>query len=162
MIIGLILVSTIKPGYINRNPVKQDIGELDSAKLSTVDTFMDLLRNLIPDNMVAMTFQLYASQASPVYKYVDAPLNHTNDTTNSTLFNETVASKIKVVDYYSPNAGTRSGLDVLGLVLFCITFGAILSTLGERGQLMIQFFEILNEVSIKIIRLMMWYWNRFF
>lgn len=148
VVIGLILVSTIKPGYINRKPVIQDIGEIESAKLSTVDTFMDLLRNLVPDNMVAMTFQLYSSSASPVYKYVNQTVNTTNGT-NLTQLN-------KVVDYYEAKPGTRAGLDVLGLVVFCITFGAMLSTLGKRGDLMLQFFEILNEVSIKIIRLMMW------
>lgn len=148
VIIGLVLVSTIRPGYINRAPVKQDIGDLDSAKLSTVDTFMDLLRNLVPDNMVAMTFQLYSSSASPVYKYVDEPLNSSNGSN--------LTHQVKVVDYYEPKPGTRSGLDVLGLVVFCVTFGAMLASLGPRGDLMIQFFEILNEVSIKIIRLMMW------
>lgn len=160
VIIGLVLVSTIKPGYLNRAPVTQSIGEIDTAKLTTVDTFMDLLRNLIPDNMVAMTFQLYSSSAVAVYKYVNVSVNlsnnsnMTNPLSNASIVNVTTQ---KVLDYYDSAPGTRSGIDVLGLVVFCITFGAVVSTLGEKGQLMIQFFEIVNEASIKIIRLMMWY-----
>lgn len=164
VIIGLVLVSTIKPGNLDRDPVTKDAGEIDSAKLSTVDTFMDLLRNLIPENMVEMTFQLYASSPVAVYKFVNKTLNSTANATmgNSSLgivtnlSNETVVQE-KVVDYYMATQNSRRGLDVLGLVVFCITFGAVLASMGERAKIMIEFFEILNEASIKIIRLMMWF-----
>ena len=63
---------------------------------------------------------------------------------------------VKVVDYYKQNPSKRKGLDVLGLVLFCITFGAMLAQIGQKGEVMVNFFEALNEVSIRIIRLLMW------
>ena len=56
----------------------------------------------------------------------------------------------KIIDYYKPNQGFRRGLDVLGLVVFCITFGAVLANMQEKGKIMIQFFEALNEASIRI------------
>ena len=60
------------------------------------------------------------------------------------------------IDYYKPSASYRRGLDVLGLVVFCITFGAVLAQMGEKGKVMVSFFEALNEASIRIIRLVMW------
>lgn len=76
VILGLILVSTIKPGELNRDPNTGTGTDLDAAKLNTADTFMDLARNLIPENMVEMCFQLYASSAEAAYKIV----NVTNET----------------------------------------------------------------------------------
>jgi Na+/H+-dicarboxylate symporter len=80
-----------------------------------------------------MTFQLHSSKAKPHY------------TSNGTI------------DYYSASPDYRRGIDVLGLVVFCITFGAILSTLGPKANIMIEFFDVLMEVSIRIIRLIMWF-----
>lgn len=139
VILGLILVSSIKPGTLNRDSSDDGMKiESDAAKLNTADTFLDLFRNLIPDNLIEMCFQMYAS-----------------DAVAETAFNET--SNETYIDYYIAKPSSRRGLNVLGLVVFCATFGAMLASLGERGQPMITFFEILNEVSIKIIRLVMWY-----
>lgn len=136
VVLGLVLVSTIKPGTLNRDAGSGGEIDNDAAKLNTADTFLDLFRNLIPDNMIEMGFQMYASSA--VAEYAKNETNHT------------------YVDYYYAKEGYRRGLNVLGLVVFCATFGAMLASLGERGKPMVQFFEILNEVSIKIIRLVMW------
>lgn len=73
------------------------------------------------------------------------------------IFKANVTNETKVLDYYYAVPGSRRGLDVLGLVLFCATFGAVLASLGEKGVPMIVFFEILNECSLKIIRYIMWY-----
>lgn len=138
VILGLILVSSIQPGYLNRDPGTSTGVDSDALKLNTADTFLDLFRNLIPDNLVEMGFQMYASEAKAEYAV--------NETTNETY-----------VAYFYAMPSSRRGLNVLGLVVFCATFGAMLASLGERGQPMITFFEILNEVSIKIIHLVMWF-----
>ena len=70
VIIGLILSGTIRPGLINRAPVDQnEVVEVKiDRKVSTADTVFDLLRNLLPDNMVQMCFNLYETQTAPHYK----------------------------------------------------------------------------------------------
>ena len=113
--------------------------------------------------MVEMTFQLYQSQLQPQYKKVYHN-NMTNTTLdlNSTLINSSITNKTNYtmeIDYYKPTASYRRGLDVLGLVVFCITFGAVLAQMEERGKVMVSFFESLNEASIRIIRLVMWLIN---
>lgn len=41
---------------------KNAINPLANEKVNTIDTIFDLIRNLFPDNMVEMTFQLYKSK----------------------------------------------------------------------------------------------------
>lgn len=48
------------------------------------------------------------------------------------------------------------GVNILGLALYSSTFGAVLSSLGQRGHVMLKFFETLNDISIKMIRIFMW------
>ena len=45
--------------------------------------------------------------------------------------------------------------DVLSIIAFALLFGAVLTTLGERGQTLIGFFEGLNEGMLKITDLVM-------
>ena len=45
---------------------------------------------------------------------------------------------------------------VLGLIFAALLFGGILSTLGERGQRMIELFDIANEAIMKFVRLVIW------
>ena len=46
--------------------------------------------------------------------------------------------------------------DVLPLIVFSVIFGAILTTIGERGQVLTRFFQGVNEVVMKIVHLLMW------
>ncbi len=47
--------------------------------------------------------------------------------------------------------------NILPLIVFSLLFGGILTTLGERGKVVIDLFEGLNEAFLKIIRLMMYF-----
>ncbi|RNA40028.1 excitatory amino acid transporter 3 [Brachionus plicatilis] len=160
VVIGLILVTTIRPGYLSRGAVTINKDSFSKQKVNTADTFIDLLRNLIPENMIQMTFQLYQTRLEPHYKNVTVSENTNSSYSNKSSFNlsnENNRNKtVQIIDYYNQIPDSRNGLDVLGLVLFCITFGAMLAQIGERGMVMVHFLEILNEVSIKIIRIVMW------
>lgn len=46
--------------------------------------------------------------------------------------------------------------EVLPLIIFSLVFGAVLTTLGERGQLVIRFFEGVNEAVMAMVHLLMW------
>lgn len=51
----------------------------------------------------------------------------------------------------------RSGTNMLGIVFFCLTFGTILSTIGEKGEVVIKFFSAIFEVIMKMVILIcMW------
>ena len=47
-------------------------------------------------------------------------------------------------------------LNVVGLVVFSMVFGVFLGNLRERGAVMKSFFDALNEIVMKMIKLVMW------
>jgi len=40
--------------------------------------------------------------------------------------------------------------------VFCIAFGVVIGKMGERAQVMIDFFQCLNEVVMKLVWIIMW------
>ncbi len=44
----------------------------------------------------------------------------------------------------------------MGIVLFCLVFGTFLSTMGERGQVVKDFFSAIFEVTSKMITTIVW------
>ena len=43
-----------------------------------------------------------------------------------------------------------------GLIGFCIVFGMVLARMGDDARVMIEFFDVLNEVVMRIVILIMW------
>ncbi|KAJ6647683.1 Excitatory amino acid transporter [Pseudolycoriella hygida] len=50
----------------------------------------------------------------------------------------------------------RPGVNTMGIVVFCLTFGTLLSTIGERGQVVKDFFSAIFEVTSKLITTIVW------
>jgi Na+/H+-dicarboxylate symporter len=61
----------------------------------------------------------------------------------------------KVVDFYKAIADSRRNVNVLGLIVFCFVFGAVIAQMGRSGKILYDFFESLNQATIKIIKLVM-------
>ncbi|MDX9856958.1 MAG: dicarboxylate/amino acid:cation symporter [candidate division Zixibacteria bacterium] len=47
--------------------------------------------------------------------------------------------------------------DILPLIFFSLLFGAVLSSLGEKGKPVIEFFESLNLAIMKMVTLIIWF-----
>uniref|UniRef100_A0AAQ6A7A3 Amino acid transporter n=1 Tax=Amphiprion ocellaris TaxID=80972 RepID=A0AAQ6A7A3_AMPOC len=135
-ILGVILVLGIHPG----NP-KLRGGQSASApknqEVSSLDAFLDLIRNLFPENLVQACFQ----QVQTVLKKV--PVTAPNQT-------EPLLVNRKKLEY-------KWGMNVLGLIGFFITFGICMGRMGERGKVMCEFFNILNEIIMTMVSMIMWY-----
>ncbi|GBP84747.1 hypothetical protein EVAR_67304_1 [Eumeta japonica] len=95
--------------------------------------------NIFPDNLVQAAFQ----QAHTTY--VRAPLLLVNNITE----NGTTEALIRVISY-------RSGTNTLGLVFFCLVFGSILGTVGSKGRVVVDFFQVIFEVIMKMVSGVMW------
>ncbi|XP_076027049.1 solute carrier family 1 member 9 [Genypterus blacodes] len=135
-ILGVILVLGIHPG----NPKLRGgraTTTTKSQEVSSLDAFLDLLRNLFPENLVQACFQ----QVQTVMKKV--PVTALNQT-------EPLLISKKKLEY-------KWGMNVLGLIGFFITFGICMSRMGERGKVMCEFFNILNEIIMTMVSLIMWY-----
>ncbi|MCP9263933.1 Glutamate transporter protein [Dirofilaria immitis] len=56
-----------------------------------------------------------------------------------------------------PSVEYTAGMNVLGVIVFCISFGIVLSQLGEQAQTMVDFFSIMDQVIMRLVMLIMWY-----
>ncbi|KAA8585476.1 hypothetical protein FQN60_004170 [Etheostoma spectabile] len=134
-ILGVILVLGIHPG----NP-KLRGGSSSSVpknqEVSSLDAFLDLLRNLFPENLVQACIQ----QVQTVLK---------KDLVATPNQTEPVLVSRKKLEY-------KWGMNVLGLIGFFITFGICMSRMGERGKIMCDFFNILNEIIMTMVSMIMW------
>ncbi|XP_039542220.1 solute carrier family 1 member 9 isoform X1 [Pimephales promelas] len=135
-VLGVILVLGIHPG----NP-KLRSGQVSSApknqEVSSLDAFLDLIRNLFPENLVQASFQ----QVQTVLKKVPVAVQNQTE--------PIIVSRKKLE--------MKWGMNVLGLIGFFITFGIYMGKMGERGKLMSDFFNILNEIIMKMVSMIMWY-----
>jgi len=50
----------------------------------------------------------------------------------------------------------RSGTNTLGIVFFCLVFGTFLGTIGQKGQVVVDFFAAIFEVIMKMVTCVMW------
>ncbi|RNA28018.1 excitatory amino acid transporter 3 [Brachionus plicatilis] len=133
VILGLILVVIIHPGAVSQNKIgDQTTDILNGQKISPLDTALDLIRNLFPDNIIQVGFVQFESKIVPKYK-----LNGTNDTHE--------------IDYWYPVPGERPAMNVLGLVMFCLVFGCTISRMDNHGKFLYDFCEAINEALIQII-----------
>ena len=146
-LIGLALVLIVHPG----NPeTKDQLGEGNTAerKVDIVDNFMDLGRNLFPDNLFLASFKTAytkyegeGDKAEPTiaYRYNNTTMLHTLTSFCSNIL-----------------LCCRSGTNTLGIIFFCLTFGTVLGSLGKKGKIVIDFFHTIDEVIMKMVYGIMW------
>ncbi|XP_051963100.1 neutral amino acid transporter B(0) [Xyrauchen texanus] len=137
--IGVIMAFIIQPGSSDGNSISQlntmDDSNVPQAK-EVMDSFLDLIRNIFPSNLVAAAFQSYATG----YKFVK------NDTNSTNISLEKV-----------PVGSDVDGMNILGLIVFAMVFGVALRKLGEEGEILIKFFNSFNEATMVLVSWIMWY-----
>uniref|UniRef100_A0A3P8YKP5 Amino acid transporter n=1 Tax=Esox lucius TaxID=8010 RepID=A0A3P8YKP5_ESOLU len=135
VILGIVLVITIKPG------VSQETDHIDrtgiTPNVTTVDTLLDLVRNMFPENLVQACFQQVRDISIAWFQTCWCCLNITKD--------------YKIVGSYS------DGINVLGLIVFCVAFGLVIGKMGERGRILLEFFDALNEATMRLVQIIMCY-----
>ncbi|CAI2351288.1 unnamed protein product [Caenorhabditis sp. 36 PRJEB53466] len=139
-LIAVSVVLLLHPG----NPEVKNKSVADTTNgtnLSALDSILDLIRNMFPQNIVEATMK--RSQTA----FVVAKKNvHRNGTTNGT---EPVIVKKMVL--------LSAGTNILGLIVFCTGFGIVISKLGEKGRFIVEFFIVLDKVVMKFVSVLMWF-----
>ncbi|XP_031170188.1 excitatory amino acid transporter 3-like isoform X1 [Sander lucioperca] len=137
--IGLILVLLVKPGapYIFPHHEPED-----EERLSIIFDLLDLVRNMMPKNLIQAGSQQYKTS---VLEFEDLE----NLDTNSSL--TTKATQTQVVGRYVDGANT------LDLIVCSYVFGLTLKKMGERGKILLNIFRILNETTKYVVKLILWY-----
>ncbi|XP_060618257.2 excitatory amino acid transporter 3 [Anolis sagrei] len=153
VILGIVLVVTIKPGVSQK---ADDIDRMGSTPdVSTVDAMLDLVRNMFPENIVQACFQQYKTKRVELPATDGGGKNGTLPTPfPSVVPTETSQNKTqeyRIVGVYS------DGINVLGLIVFCLVFGIVIGKMGEKGQVLVDFFNALNDATMYIVQIIMWY-----
>ncbi|MFH4978515.1 hypothetical protein AB6A40_005224 [Gnathostoma spinigerum] len=129
-IVGAMLVLTIRPGvgFGRKDQLQQRLNHSSHSE-APENAVMDLLFNAIPDNIVRATFQQY----------------------------ETIIET-------DPKDGTitRTGryggsMDIVGVVVFSITVGLILGSMGDEAKQMVDLLKTVESITMKAVSLIMWY-----
>jgi len=128
--VGLGLVVVLHPGDPD---TKADMTMTSSTNLQDkkgdiMDNFLDLGRNLIPDNLFQAAFETAGTKA-----IIDP---HSGDVR-------------KILTY-------RSGTNTLGIIFFCLTFGTVLGSVGKRAKPVIDFFTVIDDVIMRMVNMIMW------
>ncbi|KAK7100833.1 excitatory amino acid transporter 3-like isoform X2 [Littorina saxatilis] len=142
VIIGIVLVLAIHPG----DP--DDLGKIErkgsSKDTKPLDALLDLIRNCFPNNLVTAGFKREITQIAIEEK--------SRTFVNSSGLNETEHFEIE-----APYLDDGSGMNVLGVVVFSVALGCVINHLEERGRPLMLFFEALNDATMVLIKLVIWY-----
>uniref|UniRef100_A0A452RQB8 Amino acid transporter n=1 Tax=Ursus americanus TaxID=9643 RepID=A0A452RQB8_URSAM len=133
--LGVGLALALQPGaaFAAINASVATTGAVEEAPSKEVlDSFLDLVRNIFPSNLVSAAFR----SVSPW---------------GSLLPSQSVPSP-KV-----PIGREVDSMNILGLVVFAIVFGVALRKLGPEGELLIRFFNSFNDATMVLVSWIMWY-----
>ncbi|XP_030635045.1 excitatory amino acid transporter 3-like [Chanos chanos] len=147
---GVILVLMFKPGATYR----ADKAELedDGEGISTVDAMLDLIRNMIPANLVRACFQQFKTERMETEI---EPEGNSSVELGEMVMCSTM-NKNATIDVVLE--GTHvDGTNILGLIIFCVVFGLVIAKMGDRGLILVEFFTSLNEATKNLVQIVMNY-----
>ncbi|CAG9859587.1 unnamed protein product [Phyllotreta striolata] len=124
VVLGMVTVVTIRPGVGHK---AANVTSVDQRNVTTVDTLLDLIRNMFPPNMVEATTFQYRTKLIP-------PNDH-----------ETNLYKFKIGE-----PDIIQSTNVLGLVVIAAALGISIAQLGKEANVIANFFHNLMAVSMKI------------
>eukprot|EP00105_Crassostrea_gigas_P016347 XP_011433693.1 PREDICTED: excitatory amino acid transporter 3 [Crassostrea gigas] len=182
VVLGIILVVAIQPGYKREASIERSGGKPKPAE--GLASLLDLIRNCFPDNLITACFQKKETtiEYEEVQLTTPAPSSTTDDMTTAAInmtanmtteamttaainmtanmtteAMTTVAPKVIDEKLKSIGLSTQGGMNVLGLVVFSLFFGGVLARIGEKGRPLIDVFDCLHHVTMKLITLVIWY-----
>lgn len=44
-----------------------------------------------------------------------------------------------------------------GIIVYSIAFGIVMAGMGQKARVMLDFFQVLSDISMKMISIIMWY-----
>lgn len=162
-VVGIICVLAIHPGDPQ---IKGELGSgVQSKVVNTLDAFLDLLRNFFPENLVQACFQnvytVYVPKAQRIIPPTQAPfVNDTEEPTTMAAITTLVINATEATDAGPEmvrDLRYKMGMNVLGIIGFCIAFGIVIGQMGEYASIMREFFQVLADIIMKMVGFIMWY-----
>lgn len=127
-VIGLILVSVIEPGVSAKKMIEGVQISSTAENSQALDVIGDLIRNLVPDNVVAVAFQKRQTQLEIG--------------TNGTV----VRTGVEV-----------DGINMLGVISVSIAIGIVIMANKAESGPVLDFFVSLHFITMKLTEAILWY-----
>ncbi|XP_025998844.1 excitatory amino acid transporter 5 [Astatotilapia calliptera] len=159
VVVGIFLVIIIKPGV----GTEMESNRLGGGPVMTsADALLDLIRNMVPSNLIEATFQQYKTDLIPILKVPTKTIQPNfvyvipddNDPKGRMVYLELTPPPDVI---YKTSPGSSQQMNVLGIVIFSATMGLLLGRMGERGVPLINVCQCINECVMKIINAAVWY-----
>ncbi|XP_022593792.1 excitatory amino acid transporter 3-like [Seriola dumerili] len=138
--IGLILVIMMKPG-VSKNAGKET--DDDDEIFSTTDAILDLVRNMVPQNLLLASFQQYKT-VKVEFEVEEADHSSTLDDFLILFQN---ATEVRLVSKHIDGSNT------VGLIVCSIVFGLALKRMGEEGKLLVDILNTFKEATKRVVRM---------
>uniref|UniRef100_A0A8C6UTZ1 Amino acid transporter n=1 Tax=Neogobius melanostomus TaxID=47308 RepID=A0A8C6UTZ1_9GOBI len=138
---GIALTSIIQPGKVHSH---SEMSSSENIGVHTVDSFLDLLRNMFPSNLVEACFKKVNNAVSIFLFFKNHACNLTATGAERPIHNETIAV-----------AGSSDGINILGLLVFCTALGLVLGGMENKGQPLRDFFTCLNTAIMNLVNIVM-------
>ncbi|XP_072031935.1 excitatory amino acid transporter 3-like [Amphiura filiformis] len=163
VILGIIMVTSIQPG--KGRDKDEIVREGSSQQVNTADAFLDLLRNMVPPNIVAACFQTYKTRQIEIKPMdmmemmttMEAATGGTmamiTEDGNMMEMNETMIMPKKM---YKAVGGFEDKSNILGLVVFSCFFGAIIGRMGAKGEPVKIFVNSFMEAIMRVVAVLIW------
>ncbi|XP_061636398.1 excitatory amino acid transporter 5 isoform X3 [Phyllopteryx taeniolatus] len=159
VVVGIVLVLIIKPG-VGTDMENDRLG--GGPVVTSADALLDLIRNMVPSNLIEATFQQYKTDLVQVLKvptrtvtpnFVYVVPGESDGKGRTVLLELTPAPEVT----YKTSPGSSQQMNVLGIVIFSATMGLLLGRMGERGAPLVNVCQCINECVMKIINAAVWY-----
>ncbi|WKY06782.1 hypothetical protein Q1695_006738 [Nippostrongylus brasiliensis] len=131
-VLGIFLVLSIHPGDPTLSSGKAIV---NTQKISAIDTIMDLVRNMFPDNIVQASME----RTQTVYK------------------KELIKQSNETHEQITKDVAEQRGMNILGIIVFCTGFGIVTSYYGAKVAILVDFFVALDKVITKFMLAAMWF-----
>ncbi|XP_061540586.1 excitatory amino acid transporter 5 isoform X1 [Phycodurus eques] len=181
VVVGIVLVVIIKPG-VGTDMESDRLG--GGPVVTSADALLDLIRNMVPSNLIEATFQQVG--VSRPLAYLRLPFSRfpfrvqyktdlaqvlkvpTRTATPNFVYvvpgesdgkGRTVLLELTPAPEvtYKTSPGSSQQMNVLGIVIFSATMGLLLGRMGERGAPLVNVCQCINECVMKIINAAVWY-----
>lgn len=156
VVTGIILVMVIQPGARgdDEEPLKAPPGSaMSCGQTIPTDTIFDLVRNMVPDNIIdAMSI----SESSCVRNVTLIDNQYVTDDTYAKGLASGDFVNTPRVWYGQPYQVDKNGMNILGLVCFSLIFGFFISLAGEAGRPLAELLRSLEYVIMKMVSAVIW------
>ncbi|XP_068456917.1 excitatory amino acid transporter 1-like [Clinocottus analis] len=130
---GIAVAVLMQPGKSSRTSSVPSRGNAEAVQ--TVDSILDVIRNINPSNLVEACFRKVRFDLCPSM-HPSAPIDGT---------------------VLIPLPGTSDGVNVLGLLFFSVVFGLILGSMEDEAKPLKDFFDCLNKAIMRLVNMVIWY-----